>query len=77
MSHTILFGWAHLDSNQGPTGYEPAALTTELWAPIARIHASKISDARFRGNQIVGRRCEKSYHSEADNRPGDTPALSN
>ena len=24
--------WAHLDSNQGPTGYEPAALPTELWA---------------------------------------------
>ena len=24
--------WAHLDSNQGPTGYEPAALTAELWA---------------------------------------------
>ena len=22
--------WAYLDSNQGPTGYEPAALTTEL-----------------------------------------------
>jgi hypothetical protein len=24
--------WAHLDSNQGPTSYEPAALTAELWA---------------------------------------------
>ena len=24
--------WAHLDSNRGPTGYEPAALTAELWA---------------------------------------------
>lgn len=22
--------WAHLDLNQGPTGYEPVALTTEL-----------------------------------------------
>ena len=22
--------WAYLDLNQGPTGYEPAALTTEL-----------------------------------------------
>ena len=22
--------WAHLGLNQGPTGYEPAALTTEL-----------------------------------------------
>ena len=26
--------WAHLDSNQGPTGYEPVALTAELWAQI-------------------------------------------
>jgi hypothetical protein len=24
--------WAHLVSNQGPTGYEPVALPTELWA---------------------------------------------
>ncbi len=24
--------WAHLGSNQGPTGYEPVALPTELWA---------------------------------------------
>ncbi len=24
--------WAHEDSNLGPTGYEPAALTAELWA---------------------------------------------
>ena len=26
--------WAHLDSNQGPTDYESAALTAELWARI-------------------------------------------
>lgn len=26
--------WAHLDSNQGPAGYEPAALTPELWAQV-------------------------------------------
>ncbi len=25
--------WAHLGSNQGPTGYEPVALPAELWAP--------------------------------------------
>ena len=24
--------WAHQDSNLGQTGYEPAALTAELWA---------------------------------------------
>src|SRR5579863_7450626 len=23
--------WVHLDSNQGPAGYEPDALTAELW----------------------------------------------
>ena len=27
-----VFWWAHLDSNQGPTDYESAALTAELWA---------------------------------------------
>src|SRR3954469_15934695 len=25
------FQWVHLDSNQGPAGYEPDALTAELW----------------------------------------------
>ena len=27
--------WALLDSNQGPVGYEPTALSVELWAPRA------------------------------------------
>ena len=26
--------WAHQDSNLGRAGYEPAALTAELWAPV-------------------------------------------
>ena len=26
--------WAHQDSNLGLAGYEPAALTAELWAPM-------------------------------------------
>ena len=29
--------WAHLDLNQGPTGYEPAALTPELWAHAPQV----------------------------------------
>ncbi len=29
--------WAHLGSNQGPTGYEPVALPAELWAPSSTI----------------------------------------
>ena len=28
--------WAHLGSNQGPTGYEPVALPAELWAHNSR-----------------------------------------
>ncbi len=28
--------WAHLGSNQGPTGYEPVALPAELWARWAQ-----------------------------------------
>ncbi len=27
-----MYLWAHHDLNLGPTGYEPVALTTELWA---------------------------------------------
>ena len=30
--------WAHLDSNQGPTGYEPGALPAELWAPYHTVN---------------------------------------
>src|SRR5450432_757584 len=30
--HNARRSWAHLDSNQGPGGYEPPALTAELWA---------------------------------------------
>lgn len=28
--------WAHQDSNLEPDGYEPSALTIELWAPTGR-----------------------------------------
>ena len=28
--HIEYIWWAHLDLNQGPIGYEPTALTTEL-----------------------------------------------
>ena len=27
------FWWVHQDSNLGPAGYEPVALTAELWTP--------------------------------------------
>ena len=30
--NSSLSWWAHLGSNQGPTGYEPVALPAELWA---------------------------------------------
>jgi hypothetical protein len=36
--------WAHLGSNQGPTGYEPVALPTELWA----LQMQAASTASFR-----------------------------
>ena len=31
---SMYWSWAHLGSNQGPTGYEPVALPAELWAHI-------------------------------------------
>ena len=30
---TLFKKWAHLDSNQGPTGYEPVALTSGAMGP--------------------------------------------
>jgi hypothetical protein len=33
--------WAHLASNQGPTGYEPVALPTELWAQTRNMNLLK------------------------------------
>jgi hypothetical protein len=40
--HNLYFIWAHLGSNQGPTGYEPVALPTELWARLDRLTDSNI-----------------------------------
>jgi hypothetical protein len=34
---TTSYKWAHLGSNQGPSSYEPPALTAELWALAERI----------------------------------------
>src|SRR5690606_16746451 len=44
----LCWWWAHLDSNQGPTGYEPAALTAELWAQTAE----PASSPWIRGSQL-------------------------
>ena len=41
MSNLSKKWWAHLDSNQGPTGYEPVALPAELWA---RASSAKADD---------------------------------
>ena len=43
------YKWAQLGSNQRPTSYEPAALTTELWALTKRIVPYLISTVK-RGN---------------------------
>ena len=37
--------WAHQGSNLGPTGYEPVALPTELWALRTHQNFSRNSDA--------------------------------
>ena len=34
IKHCPFSWWAHLGSNQGPTGYEPVALPAELWAHL-------------------------------------------
>ena len=38
------FWWGYLDLNRGPTGYEPAALTTELY-PHARKNRKTIFES--------------------------------
>ncbi len=35
----VISWWAHQDLNLGPFGYEPTALTAELWAP----HTTKMN----------------------------------
>ncbi len=39
--------WAHPVSNQGPAGYEPAALPAELWAPL-NLSFKSISDINIK-----------------------------
>lgn len=40
--------WAQLDLNQRPAGYEPAALTTELWA-----HPGLTKPTKCQGDEVV------------------------
>src|SRR5262249_11036579 len=52
--------WAHLDSNQGPGGYEPPALTAELWAqPRAETRCTKKKEST-----PVSRACRGIRHSD-------------
>ena len=48
----MVLWWAHLGSNQGPTGYEPVALPTELWALQAQAAFSGIFPP-FRSGALV------------------------
>src|SRR5713226_888619 len=51
--------WVHLDSNQGPAGYEPDALTAELWtrkspgAGVQVYHRALLASGAFRAG-VVG-----------------------
>ncbi len=47
--------WAHLGSNQGPTGYEPVALPIELWAPSEKL----IDSVHLTVNRHV---CQALFH---------------
>src|SRR5688572_12649911 len=42
--------WAHQDSNLGQAGYEPAALTAELWARWSVQH--EVPGAGFQGFRV-------------------------
>src|SRR5262249_47728771 len=47
--------WVHLDSNQGPAGYEPDALTAELWtqgeSPLGWLASIAHALARLAGDR--------------------------
>ena len=51
------FWWAFTDSNRGPIGYEPTALTTELKALMAkddiRLYTMPVYNKRFYGKSQV------------------------
>ncbi len=47
----LLPWWAHLGSNQGPTGYEPVALPAELWAHSYYMLSPKgVNPSQFRNS---------------------------
>ena len=45
--------WVHLDSNQGPAGYEPVALTAELWTRTAAQADEHLYQAKSTGRDRV------------------------
>jgi hypothetical protein len=49
----IKMWWAHQDSNLGPTGYEPVALTTELWALVGRAGDETRTRGPLLGRQML------------------------
>ena len=55
--------WAHLVSNQGPTGYEPVALPTELWARHACRHHSTQNLAGRQGS-VAGAVCRQELSTK-------------
>jgi hypothetical protein len=58
----LKYWWAHLVSNQGPTGYEPVALPAELWALKCSCHYCEIECASCRklSSEII--RCVPCRH---------------
>ena len=54
--------WAFTDSNRGPTGYEPAALTTEL---KARFVSTSSQDTTLIYNKRFKKRSQVFYHKKS------------
>jgi hypothetical protein len=54
MKNNPLSWWAHLGSNQGPTGYEPVALPAELWAhPYYRLSLQGVNPMHHIGFRVM------------------------
>ncbi len=66
MQKNCYMWWAHLGSNQGPTGYEPVALPAELWARVDfhsrnKKHAHSIKNCQVKSSSPKSQMLKKAY----------------
>ena len=76
-SSSIMRPWAHQDLNLGPTGYEPAALTAELWARGGRTRSAARNSPAGAGARVAAPPATSFGELAELPRPGRVPQLAN